>query len=349
MKEILRRHSFSIAFVLLVFAFFFTRPEPGNRDLLQLSGFTMGTSYRLQFIELPAGHTFLQLQQRVNALLQKLDREIFSTYSPDSELTRINQAPIQIPVSVSPEMLEVSLLAQQISEQTDGAFDITVGPLVNLWGFGPVATGDEVPEDSVIRQTQSRVSYRFLQVDAAASSLTKTRDIYLDMSGIAKGFAVDEIAELFDLLGINEYFLEIGGEIKIKGYKPGMQSWVPALERPVDAAPQVHAVLYSQGAEVALAGSGDYRNYFNQDGVRYSHEIDPASGRPVTHNLAAVYVMDSSAARADALATAFMVKGLDAGRALADRLQQPVYFIYRDADGGFGEYYTKQFAAYLQP
>ncbi len=349
MKAVLRRHSFSIAFALLVFAFFFTRPGPGSQATLQLTGATMGTTYQLQFVELPTSISMLQLQQQISTLLHMLDREIFSTYAVDSELSRFNRAPVNVPFAVSVQMLEVAVLARQISELTGGAFDITVGPLVNLWGFGPTASAVPavLPTDASIAEARTRVGYQYLLIDASASTFTKTADIYVDMSAIAKGYAVDEVAALFDQLGIQDYFLEIGGELKIKGYKPGQQSWVPAIERPQDTAPEVYAVLYSKGEELALAGSGDYRNYFNADGQRYSHEIDPQTGRPVTHNLAAVYVIDSSSARSDALATAFMVLGYEAGRILAEQLQLGVYFIYRAEAGEFAEYSTAQFARYL--
>ena len=148
-------------------------------------------------------------------------------------------------------------------------------------------------------------------------------------------------------MGITSYFLDIGGELKIKGLKPGNQNWVPAVERPVDTAPQVYQVLNSRGEEIAIAGSGDYRNYFKEDGVRYSHEIDPRTGLPVSHRLAAVYVIDSSTARADALATAFMVLGYEQGMVLAKNIEQAVYFIVRTEDGDFTSFYTEQFARYI--
>ena len=350
MKDILRRHAFSIAFVGILFAFFFARPLDQS-DILQFSGYTMGTTYRLQLVELPAGITREDLQEQVVAMLERLDRQVFSTYAEQSELSRFNGAAVDTPVMASPELLAVLQLARQISELTGGAFDVTVGPLVNLWGFGPGpnAGSDEIPDPQAIEAALADVGYQNLVIDAAAGTLTKRRPVYVDLSAIAKGYVVDEVARLFDELGIEDYFLEIGGELKIKGRKPGDASWVPAIERPVDTAPEVYQALYTKGQTLALAGSGDYRNYFERDGQRYSHEIDPRTGRPVTHNLAAAYVLDASAARADALATAFMVLGYEQGRQLADSRNMAVYFIYRQADGQFGDYFTDAFAPYLEP
>ena len=168
----------------------------------------------------------------------------------------------------------------------------------------------------------------------------------VDLSAIAKGYAVDKLAEYLDGLGAESYFLEIGGELKIKGVKRNGDSWVPAIEAPVDGVSRVYEIFYSRGETIAVAGSGDYRNYFEQDGVRYSHEIDPRTGRPVTHQLAATYVIDESAARADALATAYMIMGLDEARSLALRNNQAAYFIVKEGDG-FADHVTPTFLRYL--
>lgn len=349
MSDILRRHAFSIAFVGILFAFFFSRPLQ-DQPLQRLAGYTMGTTYHLQWVEMPDGLTLAALETQVTDLLQRLDRAVFSTYAPDSELSRFNRAPVNVPVAVSPELLTVAQLAQDISDLTGGSFDVTVGPLVNLWGFGPGpnAGSDRIPTPAEIAAAQANVGYHHLVVDAQAGTLTRTREIYVDLSGIAKGFVVDQVAVLFEGLGIEDYFLEIGGELKIRGVKPGNVSWVPAIERPVDGSPQVYELLSSRGETLALAGSGDYRNYFERDGVRFSHEIDPRTGTPIRHTLAAVYVLEASCARADALATALMVMGYEAGRALAEQAGLAVYFIHRGADGGFEESVTPAFAPYLE-
>ncbi|MEZ5491819.1 MAG: FAD:protein FMN transferase [Gammaproteobacteria bacterium] len=346
MISYLRRYSLSIVLVS-AFVLFYLLTSRDNEEILQLTGYTMGTTYRLQIVEVPGSLATTQIQETIGELLTRLDRQVFSTYAEQSELSRFNRAPVGQPRRVSRELLEVAILARDISVMTDGAFDVTVGPLVNLWGFGPDNSLERVPAAQQIEAARAQVGYQYLQIDPEQSALIRAADIYVDLSGIAKGYVVDQVAAYLDSIGIGSYFLEIGGELKIKGLKPGGAHWVPAVERPEDTAPQVYEILNSQGEELALAGSGDYRNYFEIDGIHYSHEIDPRSGRPVTHNLAAVYVIDSDTARADALATAFMVLGYEAGLELATSHDLAVYFITR-AEQDFEAHYTQSFARFIQ-
>lgn len=314
----------------------------------QLSGLTMGTSYRIQLLELPQGSSEQQISIDVDAILAEMDKGIFSTYADTSELSRLNRHPLNTPFKASSHLIEVLSLAVEISELTGGAFDVTIGPLVNLWGFGPeINPRDEVPADSDIAARLSDVGFKNIVIDRDALQVTKLRDLFIDLSAIAKGYGVDQLATYFDDLGVESYFLEIGGELKIKGLKAGGLSWVPAIEAPVDKASQVYEVFFSRGESIAVAGSGDYRNYFERDGIRYSHEIDPRTGYPISHSLAAAYVIDESAAAADALATAFMVMGLEESRALAGMMGQAVYFIYKNGDS-FSDYASNEFATYME-
>lgn len=353
MTETLRRHRITIAVVALL-ALAVLLYFPRITEIHELGGATMGTTYSIKIVDMPTDHLAAEdLAQAVAALLKRIDQEQMSTYVPESELSRLNRAPVQTPIVISKEMLDVLTMAIEISELTAGAFDVTVGPLVNRWGFGPPeqarANNARVPDQAEIALLLERVGYHHLTLDREHSTLLKSADVYIDLSGIAKGFAVDKVAEYFDQLGIASYFIEIGGELRIKGHKPGGQTWVPAIEKPVDTAPQVHNIFYNNGESIAVAGSGDYRNYFEADGVHYSHEIDPATGRPIAHNLAGVYVIDSLAARADAMATAYMVLGAEKGFELAQRIDQAVYFVTKRADGdGFDDRYTRKFESYLQ-
>jgi len=323
--------------------------EQGSAQLFELTGRTMGTTYSIKLVEFPEGLTPEYFSESIDTLLYRLDKELMSTYAPDSELSQLNAAKVGLPVTVSRELITVLGLAETLSELTDGAFDVTVGPLVNRWGFGPTKRRTELPSESELAALLSRVDYRNIYLDTEASQVTKLADVTIDLSGIAKGYGVDQVAQFFDDSGVQSYFVEIGGELRIKGYKPGQQSWVPAIEKPVDTAPQVHSIFYANGESIAVAGSGDYRNYFDQDGVHYSHEIDPETGRPVTHNLAAVYVIDSLAARADGLATAFMVMGEEAAFALAQSEGLAVYFVSKRVDkDGFEDRYTTEFEHYLK-
>lgn len=363
----------SAAAFLFVFAALILLVQRGARiaphpDIFQISGYTMGTTFSLQLV---LGDEFEadardELLTDVEALLLHLDKGLFSTYESSSELSRFNQAAVNEPFEASPEMLEILQLAQEIYRLSDGAFDVTVGPLVNLWGFGPdivAAAAQQNPRAYRINAMLQRVGFDKLRLNSNAGTLLKTAELYVDLSGIAKGYAVDQLAAYFDDRRIDNYFLEVGGELKIKGRKPDLAapgeewlSWVPAIERPLDSpSPEVYEIFYTNGETLAVAGSGDYRNYFERDGIRYSHEIDPRVGYPVRHNLAAAYVIDRSAARADALATAFMVLGLEQSVQLADELGLASYFISKAspsadaslAEAEFNETYTAAFSRYM--
>lgn len=347
MKELLKRHSFSATFLLLFLGsiFFFTG---GGETIQQLSGLTMGTSYQIQIVDMPEDVSAEELASDIAEILLHLDTETFSTYASNSELSRFNRHGVNVPFIASTELIEVLLMAQEVSALSGGAFDVTVGPLVNLWGFGPnLAVFETVPDQTQIDAARNRVGFQFLRISPSNQEIRKTRDVYVDLSAIAKGYAVDQLANYLDDLGVASYFLEIGGELKIKGSKPDSEGWVPAIEAPLDTASQVYQIFYSRGDNIAVAGSGDYRNYFEEEGQRYSHEIDPRNGRPVTHRLVAAYVIDESTARADALATTYMILGPEAAEALASRQEQAVYFIYKSDGDGFEDYVSDEFTRYI--
>ncbi len=351
MNALLKRYGISISVLLaLVVAYYAIPTNSPAAAIHEFGGATMGTSYSIKLVDEASAEQMQPLVQEVAALLNHLDREVMSTYSQTSELTVLNDAAVGVPLELSLPMTQVLSLALEITALTDGAFDVTIGPLVNRWGFGPEARqADRVPQQEEIDSYLSRIGSGFIVLDESQGTLRKEADIYIDLSGIAKGYAVDRVAQLLDSNGIESYFIEVGGELRIKGHKPGEQTWVPAIEKPVDTSPQIHNIFYANGESIAVAGSGDYRNYFDLNGVHYSHEIDPATGRPVTHNLASVYVIADTAARADALATAFMVMGEQASFALAEELGLAAYFISYNAQGdGFDDRYTARFAQYLE-
>lgn len=350
MREIFRRHSFSITFgvVLAVLVFY----EPDNQgDIARFSGFTMGTSYEIQVVAIPAATSLDELSGEITALLTRLDREIFSTYDEKSEVSQFNRHSINSPFSASAELIEVLIEAKAIALETGGVFDITIGPIVNLWGFGPgeIVQRSQIPSATEINTAMENIGIENLLIDSANSEISKSHPITIDVSGIAKGYAVDRVAAYLESNRITNYFVEVGGEIKASGQKPGNLDWVPAIEAPVDGPVRVYEVLSSRGETISLAGSGDYRNYFEVDGVRYSHEIDPRTGNPVSHNLAAAFVLDESATRADALATALMILGLQEGQALIERENLKALLIYRSENAELNHYASQGFAAYLDP
>ena len=266
-----------------------------------------------------------------------------SAYVDDSELSRFNRHPTQAPFALSADAFAVFRLAQQVSAETKGAFDITVAPVVDAWGFGPGRAHRVVP-DAELAGLRPRVGWRGLILDAQLESARKAApDLAVDLSGIAKGYAVDLAAHALDAQGCADYMVEAGGEIRAKGCNAAGTPWRIGIERP-DAVPQ-QALRIVPLTGLAMATSGDYRIYFERDGVRYCHEIDPASGQPIRHGLASVTVVAPTCGEADAWATALIVRGPVDGLALARARGLAAYFIVRDGRGGFRELSTPAFAA----
>jgi thiamine biosynthesis lipoprotein len=267
-----------------------------------------------------------------------------STYIDNSELSRFNRHPVDQWFSVSPELFEVLLASIELGWLSGGALDISVGPVVDLWGFGPAERGGQLPEADVLADALALVDFRALELDLAENRVLKTKPVQLDLSAIAKGFAVDMIARLLRDQGYQNFMVEIGGELYMAGNSPRGSPWRIAIEEPNALPGQVHrAILVS---DKAVATSGDYRNYFEHDGKRYSHTIDPITGRPVIHNLASVTVIADDAAIADGLATAINVMGPKAGLALAQQQGLAIYLIVK-TDQGFDSRYSDAFAPYL--
>ncbi len=321
--------------------------EPGlsgapRRAPLAFRGESMGTTWTAKLAgELPpalaerARHEVTLALGRVVALM--------STFDPESELSRFNRHEAGTPFAVSPETLAVFALAREVSEATGGAFDATVAPAVDAWGFGP-ANAPAVPPRQALDALAGRIDWRAIAIDARAGTLAKSREgIRADLSGIAKGFAVDQAARALERLGIGDYMVEAGGEVRARGRNAEGRPWRIGIERP-DAVPP-RAELVVGLADLAMATSGDYRTYFEAGGRRYSHEIDPATREPAAGPLASVTVVDADCGRADALATALFVLGMERGHALAERRGLAACFIAREPAGGYRVRDTSAFAA----
>lgn len=243
-------------------------------------------------------------------------------------------------------MLEALLLAQEIHGKSRNTFDVSIGPLVSLWGFGPgPATG--MPDAAAISAAQAQLGLGKLQVDAAAATVMFTGPLTLDLSSIAEGYAADAVAMVLMDRSLNAFIVDVGGELRVQGTHPDGAPWTLAIERPQDGAREVYAGIASHGEALAVSTSGDYRNVREVEGQRFSHILDPRSGRPVTHALASVTVIGETAAVADAWSTALMVLGPEEGRSVADSEGLAAYFIMR-APTGFEHAYTAAFARYLQ-
>ena len=276
-----------------------------------------------------------------DALAGVVDR--MSAYRDDSELSRFNRHGGQAPFALSADTFAVFRLARDVSAATNGGFDITVAPVVDAWGFGP-GRAQRVVAATELAALEPRVGWRMLALDESSATVAKARaDMRADLSGIAKGYAVDRAAQALDALGIVDYMVEAGGEIFTRGRNADGRPWQIAIERP-DAVPQrAHRIVPLTG--LAMATSGDYRIYFERDGARYCHEIDPATGRPIRHGLASVTVVATDCGYADAMATALIVLGPEQGHALAVARNVAALFIVREGDGGLREFGTPAFAA----
>jgi FAD:protein FMN transferase len=313
------------AFLFLVFVYF----QAGRTRIYTAEGATMGTTWSVQVsaANFPNANA---LHAELNELLHTLDVEIFSTWTPNSELSLLNASPPDREIPVSPALMTVLSMSKTLHAETNQAFDITIGPLVNLWGFGPQPVPAQLPDAAAVEQQLHQLGMQDLMLDQADSTVLKHKALTLDLSAIAKGYAVDVVADLLIQKGYQSFIVEIGGEIRTQGLRPDHKPWVIAIESPVVGSRVPYDAIANYGEPIAVAGSGDYRNFRDINGTVYSHEIDPRTGYPIAHNLAAVTVIADSAARADAWATALMVLGAEEGRALADSENVAAYFIMRD-------------------
>jgi thiamine biosynthesis lipoprotein len=308
----------------------------------ELSGRTMGTSYSVKLVAPGANLDRQALGAKLSARLDEINGTM-STYLPDSELSRFNTRNSTDWETVSKELCNLVSDALVLSDRTGGAFDVTVGPLVNLWGFGPDGNVARPPADDAIAKERLRTGFEKLHADCDLPALRKDRaDVYIDLSALAKGYAVDQSAELLEIHRVTNYLVEIGGELRVRGHNASNELWAIAVEKPEHGARDVQSIV--RLTNTAVATSGDYRNYFEFEGRMYSHTIDPRTGRPVAHEAASVTVVDHSAAAADALATALLVLGPEAGFEFATRDGIAASFLLR-TDAGIEQRTTGEFAA----
>ncbi|MDJ0928209.1 MAG: FAD:protein FMN transferase [Gammaproteobacteria bacterium] len=311
----------------------------------QLSGQTMGTAYSLRLGELPAGLVLEDLKKPVEAELSAIIAAM-SSWEPDSELSIFNDQTGTDWFDVSDGLAFVIDRALTVAELSGGALDVTAAPLVDAWGFGPGSAEPSRPSDEILAAALERVGFQQLKARTDPPALRKLRpDLRVDLSAIAKGFAVDRLAAVLDGAGVKHYLIEIGGELRTRGRRPDGRAWRVGVERPDSSGRSVQSVL-EMTANGAIATSGDYRNFFMLDGQRFSHIIDPRTGQPVSHDLASVTVIADNCTDADALATALYVLGPDDAYQLALKRELPVLLITREGDG-FSEKSTPAFAKWL--
>ena len=309
----------------------------------------MGTTYHITLVTNTKVATSQQaIQMQIDKTLENVN-QVMSTYIGDSELSLLNQAPSNEWIVISESLFYVLSEGQKVSDATAGAFDITVGPLVNLWGFGPDKELVDIPSDKTIEETRKTVGSEYIELNGDTRQVRKSKDVYIDLSAIAKGYGADTVAKLVVAHGFNDFMIEIGGELNIQGNSPRGVSWVIGVEKPSLAhTGSMQAVSIDKGG---MATSGDYRNYYEKDGVRVSHTIDPETGKPITHKLASVTVIAENGCVADAYATALNVMGPDKAMDFAKANNMAAFFIIRTDDKGQESYATKhspEFSRYIK-
>jgi thiamine biosynthesis lipoprotein len=311
-------------------------PAAGAAEPWLISGATMGTTYRLKLASVPDSVDLPQLEADIAAELDDVDRRM-STYRPDSEVCRFGRAAAREWFSVSGSTAEVVAAALEVSRQTAGALDVTIGPVVRLWHFGPRPTPTGAaefvpPAEELLLQARSRVGYEKLAVRAEPPALRKlVTGLEIDLSAVAKGYAVDRVADLAARNGIENFLVEIGGELRAAGRRSDGTPWQVGIERPLAQQHELATVVALRDA--ALATSGDYRKYFEYQGRRYSHIIDPSTGRPAENALASVTVVAETCLAADAWATALLVLGPQRGQRIAEQHEIAALLMARDAGG----------------
>lgn len=305
----------------------------------------MGTSFSIKVSKIPDSFNKESIDHEIDSLLSDLNGQM-STYIEDSELSTINQTITSDWIPVSESLYTVLNKALEVSRLSGGAFDISIGPLVNAWGFGPDMMTFEEPDQALVSKLLNQVGYQSIKLNEHTSSIRKLKaDLYMDLSAVAKGYAVDQVAELLEAQNVQDYLVEIGGEIRLKGQNMKKQPWRIAVEKPDPDKRMIQKVLPI--TDIAVATSGDYRNFFEIEGTRFSHTIDPRNGRPIKHKLASVTVLTETCMEADALATAIMVLGPEQGLELAEREGIAALFIIK-AEQGFIEKQSSAYANLIQ-
>lgn len=327
-----------VAFIAVLFIAGCEKPV----ELVHVTGPTMGTTYNIKYLQQQDLPSPAAVQAEIDRLLEEVNDQM-STYREDSELSRFNRHSSNEPFFVSDATATVIKEAIRINELTLGALDVTVGPLVNLWGFGPEARRDKVPSPEKLAQRKAKTGIEHLTISGNYVSKA-IPNLYVDLSTIAKGWGVDVVADYLNALNIDNFMVEIGGEMRLKGTNREGIAWRIAIEKPDTQQRQAQEII--QPGEMAIATSGDYRNYFERDGIRYSHIINPQTGYPINNKVVSVTVLDPSSMTADGLSTGLMVLGEEQAMALAEQHHIPVFMIVKTEDG-YQEFVSSAFQPYL--
>jgi FAD:protein FMN transferase len=316
----------------------------GSDSQIVLSGPTMGTLYAVKVVAAPVGVDAAAVRVAIDDVLAQVDREM-SGYRADSQIAQFNASTSTDWFPVSPQVARVVQTALEVAQSSGGAFDVTVAPLVNAWGFGAAGRPAQLPDDGELADMRRRVGHRKLQARMSPPALRKEQaDLAVDLNGIAPGFAIDALAERLTAMGVENFMIDIGGEVLARGRNGEGQPWRVAVEKPLDAQPAPYAIVQLDG--MSISTSGEYRQYYMRDGRRYSHTIDPRTGRPVEHELAAVVVIGATSMQVDAWTTALNVLGPEEGYALALERHMPALFVLQ-RDGRRQPRMTPELEKYL--
>lgn len=353
--DMVKRYALPVIFVVAVFAMYFKGGPQDSEAMLaggevpSLQGEVMGTTFQVKVADLnttDTNGTQLLWDQAVQAM--ELVNDSMSTYKADSELSLLNAWTELEPMEItSNDLMEVLKGAEEVYQASNGAFDPTVGPLVDLWGFGPAGEISESPSDEALSEILPTIGLKQLELIPEPLSVLKQRpDLRVDLSAIAKGYAVDQVAQRIESLGYGSWMVEIGGEVRAHGHNAEGVPWKVGVENP-NPNDENRVWLVVPLVDRALATSGDYRNQVQLDGRWVSHTIDPTSGKPIDHGLASVSVLHESCMKADAWATALTVVGTEKGLELAEVNGLAALFIQREPDGSLVEHETGSWTAYM--
>ncbi|HNI62708.1 MAG TPA: FAD:protein FMN transferase [Agitococcus sp.] len=296
---------------------------------------------------LPAQVSVQQLQQELQASLDYANK-VLSTYQNDTELMQFNQSPMGQWQQLSPMLFNTIQTSLTVSDATQGVYDVTVGALVELWGFGKQAVPSHIPSPIEIDTARQRVGWQSVLLNPQTNQAQRQKDVFLNLSSLGEGVGVDELEKVLAKYQIHSYMLSVAGTLKTQGLKPNGQAWQIAVEKP-DGSGLPERVLNLGQQQAVVSTSGSYRNYHEIDGVRYSHTIDPRTAKPISHNTVSTTVVfrQQQAAYADAWATALNVLGAKEGLALAEKQKIAVYYLLKTPTG-FAEQYSSTFKVYLE-
>ncbi|MEY4684692.1 MAG: hypothetical protein RLZ25_1151 [Pseudomonadota bacterium] len=292
--------------------------EPTS-EVREFSGQQQGTTYHIKVVIDPAKTSEKTILALIEAIFARVDLAV-SNYRDDSELSRFNHQKSTAWVPVSAELAYLTSLAREVSDKTQGCFDLTIKPLFDLWGFSK-AGPQKVPPEAEIRRVMKHIGMGRIEVDRSGSRMRKRDpEIQLDLSSIGQGYTVGEIAKALEQQGVVDYLVEIGGELKVRGRKPDGSHWRVAVEKPSPFSQEIQSLIDVREIQgTAIMTAGTYRHYFEQEGQVYSHIMDPRSGRPVTHNLLSVTILHEDPTLADLWDTALLCVGENQALKIAEQ------------------------------